>query len=144
MILESPESVLKVTNLQPVATQAAGTDNSASIDNKAGRGNVLIQIDHGATASGHTLAVTVQHSDDDTTFTPVLMDDGTTEADFDVAASQTAGTALLRLRADRLKRYVRVSSVVVGGSGVDVSIWAIQMGLDSADCDGAAAYEILL
>ena len=143
MIHESPESIVKTTRTHPVGNQAAGTsDLPATPIANTSKGNLKVTIDHGATAAGHTLDVSILHRDPGGAYA-IATDAGGNPMTVSVAASQAADVLLMRCRSDRLKAEVAIRSVVVGGSGVDVSIVAEQFGLDSADCDGAAGYAFL-
>ena len=140
MIHESPESILKQTITHRADSWGTGTADSAAIDNK-GKGNFLFVLNFDDTATA-TLAISVLHRDVGGSFA-IATDDAGDPITVNIAASTSSRDVKIRVRADRLKDEVGLRVVV----GVAANIFhsrCVQTGLDSADCDGAAAYDILV
>ena len=87
------------------------TANGTGVDISAFEGDVKFTLDSSAGGGAdHTLDVTLEHSDDDVTYTAVT--GGAFTQVTDVAG--TAGVQVLKINVPDLKRYLRVVSTIAG------------------------------
>jgi plastocyanin len=107
---------------------AAGAINGTGVDIGEVEGPVLVMVDAPLASAGDTINFTVEHSEDNVTFTAVAADI-LVNPDTGVAATFTQVTAAvavfetLALKRERLKRYVRVVATTAGAA-IDVTLGA--------------------
>jgi len=92
---------------------------------------VQVLVDAPLASSGDTITFTVEHAEDNSTFTAVdasiLVDDNGDPATFTQVTDAVAVFERLTLRRGLLKKYVRVVATTAG-SGVDVTVGAYIIG----------------
>lgn len=137
----TPESLIKTENVVPVAS-LTGAGTSTAIDMK-GATSLRAVIMLGATGTGITFSAALQDSADNSSFAAVV-DDAGNAITFAKAASLGATQQLARIRASRLRRYVKLVPTTAGGAaivGINLEAWGIK---DTAHADGASAYTKLV
>lgn len=115
-------------------TANAAAINGTGVDVGEISGTVLVRIDAAAASTGETMAFTVEHSYDNSTFAAVaaaaLVDPATGTAD--TITVNTAGVAVnetIALKRDLLRRYVRVVGTAAGNGTPAYACSALILGI---------------